>query len=60
MAERPPKLTAWLDFIGTLDCTCEYRFTSLGTLHGISMGNGWVRTTTNPTCPIHPQKGKDR
>lgn len=60
MAERPPELAAWLDFIGTTSCTCDYRYTSLGILHGISMGNGWVRTITNPTCTIHPQKGATR
>ena len=58
--DRSPELTAWLAFLGTSNCTCPYRYTSLGTLDRISMGNGWVRTADDPSCPIHPQTGRDQ
>ena len=38
------------------DCKCEHSWKSLGRLHGVSCGKGWVRMTTNPECPHH---GKD-
>lgn len=34
-------------------CTCPTAYRSLGKLHGISLGKGWVRTADDPTCPIH-------
>lgn len=36
-----------------LDCKCDYAWRGLGRLHGINMGNGWVRITTHPDCPTH-------
>lgn len=35
------------------ECLCEFDFRSLGKLHGISMGQGRVRTATHPKCPVH-------
>jgi len=35
------------------DCPCEYEWKSLGVLYGISMGKGWVRISTDPTCLHH-------
>jgi hypothetical protein len=34
-------------------CTCEYAWKAYGRLYGISMGDGWVRMTTEPGCPHH-------
>lgn len=34
-------------------CRCESAGVSLGRLHGIGMGKGWVRTTTHPNCYHH-------
>jgi hypothetical protein len=34
-------------------CTCDYAWKALGTLYGVSFGNGWVRMTTGPDCPHH-------
>jgi hypothetical protein len=36
-----------------LDCPCLYAWKSLGILYGMSMGDGWVRMTTDPDCPEH-------
>lgn len=35
------------------DCGCPYRWGNHGRLYGISMGEGWIRTDTNPECPEH-------
>ena len=48
---RNPSLVSWLEFLSISDCTCEFDFRSLGRLDRVSMGKGWVRLTTNPTCP---------
>jgi hypothetical protein len=40
----------WLDTPG---CTCPTEWRSYGRLYGISMGEGWVRVTTDPACPDH-------
>jgi len=34
-------------------CRCLHDYKSLGTLHGMNMGKGWVRVTTDPKCPHH-------
>lgn len=34
-------------------CRCDFDYRSLGKLHGINMGKGWVRITTHPKCPVH-------
>jgi hypothetical protein len=35
------------------DDPCGYRWGDFGQLYGISMGYGWIRTTTDPACPQH-------
>jgi hypothetical protein len=35
------------------DCICPYRWRSFGVLHGVSMGRGWVRMSTDPRCRSH-------
>lgn len=39
--------------IGILRCKCELEIRSMGRLHGVNMGEGWVRITTHPECPVH-------
>ena len=34
-------------------CKCDHGYLSLGKMHGINMGKGWVRTGTHPLCPVH-------
>lgn len=34
-------------------CGCSYRWDSFGKLDGISIGEGWIRTDTNPDCKEH-------
>lgn len=51
--KRPPELVRDLEWLGLLDCTCSHAFKGLGILHGVSMGKGWVRMTTEPECPHH-------
>lgn len=41
------------------DCGCRYEWKSLGILYGISMGTGWVRVTTEPTCTEHGERRGD-
>ncbi len=53
--DRLAKFLAWL---GTPDCRCDSEWRSLGVLHGVSMGRGWVRMTTDPQCPHHGQSGR--
>ena len=50
---RPVELVRWLEWVGAPDCRCPSQFKSLGRLHGGPMGNGWVRTGTDPTCRHH-------
>jgi hypothetical protein len=38
-------------------CTCPLGLKPLGRLHDVSMGNGWVRLTTDPNCPHHANAG---
>lgn len=49
----PSKLADWLSFIGIETCPCRYEWKGLGVLHGVNMGKGWVRMTTEPSCPHH-------
>jgi hypothetical protein len=46
---------AWLD---AADCTCPHEWKGLGHLYGTSMGNGWVRLETVPSCPVHGTSGR--
>lgn len=46
-------LDSWLRFLRIEDCPCSYEWQALGRLYGISMGSGWVRITTDPTCRHH-------
>lgn len=41
---------AWLEIS---DCPCQYAWKQLGALYRVSLGKGWVRMTTDPTCPHH-------
>ena len=38
---------------GNQRCLCEHAYQGLGVLYGVSMGKGWVRTTTDAACPHH-------
>lgn len=38
-------------------CLCNLAFKSLGTLHNVRMGRGWVRVDTDPSCPQHRRAG---
>lgn len=49
----PPSLAANFRWLHTEGCTCSHMHGSYGRLYGISMGNGWIRTTTDPACPHH-------
>jgi len=46
-------ITGHLASLDTRDCTCHYEIQSLGRLYGIGMGKGWVRLSTDPSCPHH-------
>jgi hypothetical protein len=35
------------------NCTCPFAWRSLGRLHGVTMGHGWVRMSTDRACPHH-------
>lgn len=37
----------------TMGCICPHEEQSLGTLYGVRMGRGQVRTTTTKDCPVH-------
>ncbi len=50
---RPESLQRELAWLGTLDCTCDHEYKGLGILYGVSMGKGWVRTSTDPACRHH-------
>jgi hypothetical protein len=43
-------LLAWL---GISTCLCAWHYVGMGRVHGVSMGKGWVRIDTVPTCPHH-------
>lgn len=46
-------LDAWKRYLRLNDCSCPYRWQSLGTLYGVSFGHGWVRQSDDPKCPHH-------
>jgi hypothetical protein len=52
-AARTKALVRWLAWLGDQDCTCSHAWRSHGRLHGVSMGMGWSRMTTEPECPHH-------
>lgn len=52
----PDSLRRWLKWVDILDCPCAFDWQSIGILHGVSMGKGWVRVTTEPDCPHHGTK----
>jgi hypothetical protein len=35
------------------DCTCPLDYRGLGILYGISLGEGWIRLSDAPDCPVH-------
>lgn len=49
----PESLRRWLAWVDILDCLCAFDWQSIGILYGVSFGKGWVRVTTEPTCPRH-------
>lgn len=53
---RPPGLVAWLHWLKLSACRCLYGWGPLGRLYGVSMGHGWVRLNTAPTCPHHGER----
>lgn len=59
MPDSPESLARWLDWLYAKSgkpCRCEHAYKNLGRLYGVSMGKGWVRTTTNPQCAHHGKK----
>lgn len=50
---RTTELWRWNEFLGTPDCHCPTEWKSLGVLHGVNCGKGWVRTGTDPDCRHH-------
>jgi len=45
---------AWLQSQGQLPCSgCRWEWQSFGKIHGIPLGDGWVRITTDPRCQEH-------
>jgi hypothetical protein len=53
-------LAAWLRLLKIEDCPCAYEWKSLGRLHGVSMGMGWVRVSTVPECRHHGAEAERR
>lgn len=49
----PESLRNWLTWVDILDCPCAFEWQGIGILHGVSMGKGWIRVTTEPGCPRH-------
>ena len=47
------KLAEHLIALDLEDCLCKFEYKPLGKLHNVNMGKGWVRTTTNKSCPHH-------
>lgn len=60
MAESPSSLADWRRWLQIEDCPCQLEWRSLGRLHGVSMGMGWVRTSTEPECPHHGVEAERR
>jgi len=52
----PESLARWLRWLGIDDCPCPTSYRSLGVLYGVSMGYGWVRMNTDPSCRHHGGK----
>jgi hypothetical protein len=46
-------LRRWLAWLGIEDCPCPFEWKGLGTLHGVSLGKGWVRVGTSASCRHH-------
>lgn len=57
---HPPSLVRHLKRLHAETCPCEWAYKSLGRLYDVSMGKGWVRTTTHPECPHHGTKALKR
>jgi len=55
----PESLSSWLAWNRTPDCACPQAWRSLGRLHGVSMGSGWVRLSTAAGCPHHADAACD-
>lgn len=53
MSDVPEPLVATLAWLALTHCRCDWAWRSYGKLYGISMGKGWVRTTTSPQCKHH-------
>lgn len=53
IVEAGDSLARSLAWLGTEDCSCPHHWGSLGRLYNISMGQGWIRTDTDPACRHH-------
>jgi hypothetical protein len=58
MNEPAYTLELHLADLGLVDCPCPHAWVSLGALHGVPMGKGWVRMGTEPGCRWHDPKAK--
>lgn len=43
----------WLYPDPSRPCRCAHDYVRLGSLQGVNMGKGWVRTGTHPDCYHH-------
>jgi hypothetical protein len=53
MPESLEERMKWLYPDPTQPCICDHEYKGLGILYGVSMGKGWVRTSTDPHCLHH-------
>lgn len=53
-------LQRWLNWTQSPDCPCRYEWRSLGILHDVSMGKGWVRMTADLECRHHSVTARER
>jgi hypothetical protein len=61
-SQTPPRWATPLpDYIANAEwligCTCPWKWANYGTVYGISMGEGWVRASTDAECPQHKHGG---
>lgn len=53
---NPESLARWMEWLygdQPESCRCDSAWKSLGRLHGVDMGKGWVRMNTHPDCLHH-------
>lgn len=49
-----------LQWLGIQTCVCRFAYKSLGRVHDVSMGKGWVRMDTKPDCEHHGTEARRR